>query len=92
MSGGSGSATGQDAVSARVELERSLRYCRGIGEQIRESLVQELAAELLRLQAAALGEVGQAEREAMETRAQSIEGAARLLEAVAERLEGEHDG
>jgi Asp/Glu/hydantoin racemase len=75
------------ATRAPGELERSAARCRAVAHQIRDSLLQDLAAEALSLGAAALSDVADAEREALQARARTIGRCAHLLEAAAGRLE-----
>jgi hypothetical protein len=79
---GSGPALPLDA------LERSEARGQDIAYEIRDVLVQELAADALSLEAAELGDVADPQRAALEARARMVGRCARLLVGVAELLEG----
>src|ERR1039458_2056398 len=89
---GTGTAAGQSPGSGPIlpldARERSEARCQGIAYEIREVLVQELAADALSLEAAGLGDVADPQRAALEARARMVGRCARLLVGVAELLEG----
>jgi hypothetical protein len=89
---GTSTAAGQSPGSGTVPpgdaQERSEARCQGIASEIREVLVQELAADALSLEAAGLGDVADPQRAALEARARMVGRCARLLVGVAELLEG----
>ena len=89
---GTGTAAGQSPRSGTVPppdaLGRSELRCQGIAYEIREVLVQELAADALSLEAAGLSGVADPQRAALEARARMVGRCARLLVGVAELLEG----
>jgi hypothetical protein len=83
-----GQSPGSGTLPPRDALERSEVRCQGIAYEIRDILVQELAADALSLEAAGLGDVADPQRAALETRARMVGRCARLLVGVAELLEG----
>jgi hypothetical protein len=89
---GTSTAAGQSPGSGTFPppdaLERSEARCQGIAYEIREVLVQELAADALSLEAAGLGDVADPQRAALEARARMVGRCARLLVGIAELLEG----
>jgi hypothetical protein len=89
---GTSAAAGQSPGSGPVlppdPLERSEARCQGIAYEIRDVLVQELAADALSLEAAGLGDVADPQRAALEARARMVGRCGRLLVGVAELLAG----
>ena len=77
----------QGATPAPSELKRSAARCRAIADHLRDGLVQDLAAEVLRLGAAGLDGVADAERETLQARALLVGRCAHVLVGVADRLE-----
>jgi hypothetical protein len=69
------------------ELQRSAARCRALADHIRDSLLQDLAAEVLILEVAGRGDVAHSERGALQARARMVQRCARFLGAVADRLE-----
>jgi hypothetical protein len=87
VSADSGDASDRADARAPAELRRSAARGRGIAFEIRDNLMQELAADALSLEAAALCDVAAAERETLEARGRTVAQCARMLAAVAEQLE-----
>jgi hypothetical protein len=69
-------------------VARSEARCQGLAYEIRDVLVQKLAADALSLEAADRGNVADPQRKALEARAGMVGRCARLLVGVAELLEG----
>jgi uncharacterized protein YukE len=68
-------------------LQRSAARCRALADHIRDSLIQDLAAEALTLEVAARGDLAHSERDALQAMARMVQRCARFLGAVADRLE-----
>jgi hypothetical protein len=82
-----GSSSEQGGTLAAGELQRSAARCRALADHIRDSLMQDLAAEALTLQAAGEGDVADSERNVLHAKARMVQRCARFLGAVAKRLE-----
>jgi hypothetical protein len=83
-----GQSRGSGTVPPRDALERSEAGCQSIAYEIRDVLVQELAADVLSLGAAGMDDVAAPQRVALGARARLVGRCARLLVEVAELLEG----
>ena len=70
---------------ATADLQLSAARCRAVGEQLRETALQDLAAEVLTLGRAAATLTGP-EAQSVSARIRRIQGYARLLGALASEL------
>jgi hypothetical protein len=92
MNGDAGESS--DQVGGRLgtsALQRSAARCRALADHIRDSLLQDLAAEVLTLEAAGRSDVAHTEGAALQARARMVQRCARFLGAVADRLESASD-
>ena len=70
---------------AAADLQQSAARCRAVGEQLRETALQDLAAEVLTLGRAATTLTG-LEADTVSARMRQVQGYARLLGALASEL------
>jgi hypothetical protein len=87
-SAAAGQSPGSGTILPRDAVARSEARCQGLAFEIRDVLVQKLAADALSLEAADRGNVADPQRKALEARAGMVGRCARLLVGVAELLEG----
>ena len=72
-------------------LQSCAARCHALADDIRDSLLQDLAAEVLTVEAAERGDVADTERDALQARARMVQRCARFVGAVADRLESGPD-